>query len=49
MSNGTVLFADYVIANTTLHSPNADPTCDRASQIVSANLCRIGLNVSISA
>ncbi|XPS72599.1 Feruloyl esterase [Ascochyta lentis] len=47
--NGTVLSTDYVTANTTLQFPNSDPTCGRASQTVSANLCRVSLNVSTSA
>ncbi|KAJ4314235.1 hypothetical protein N0V94_006543 [Neodidymelliopsis sp. IMI 364377] len=47
--NGTVLFTDYAPANTTLQFQNADPTCGRPSQVVSVNLCRVGLNVSTSA
>src|SRR5690242_2714359 len=47
--NGTVSFTEYITANTTLKFPNTDPSCVRPSQIVSANLCRVGLDVTTSA
>ena len=45
---GNVSFTEYVAASTTLQIQNNDPTCTRPSQVVSANLCRIGLNISTS-
>ncbi|KAH7119162.1 Tannase/feruloyl esterase [Dendryphion nanum] len=44
----TISFTDYVVANTTLQFPQNDPSCTRASQLVSVDLCRIGLNISTS-
>jgi feruloyl esterase len=38
----------YVKAGTTLSFPDNDATCNRASQAVSANLCRIALEIKTS-
>ncbi|KAF1954184.1 tannase-domain-containing protein [Byssothecium circinans] len=46
---GTVSFAEYVTAGTTLQFPENVPSCTRTSQAVSANVCRIGLNITTSA
>ncbi|KAH7095454.1 Tannase/feruloyl esterase [Paraphoma chrysanthemicola] len=39
---------DYVRSGTTLTFPDNDATCNRGSQIVSANLCRIALSIETS-
>jgi len=44
-----ISFTEFVAANTTLQFPNADPSCTRPSQAVSANICRVGLSVKTSA
>ncbi|TLS26432.1 hypothetical protein PpBr36_04243 [Pyricularia pennisetigena] len=47
--NSTFISADFVPANTTLNFPNAHPTCNRPSQLVSVPLCRVQSNISTSA
>ncbi|KAH7349062.1 Tannase/feruloyl esterase [Pyrenochaeta sp. MPI-SDFR-AT-0127] len=47
--NSSISFANYVTAGTTLQFPGNDPTCTRTSQAVSADICRIGLNITTSA
>jgi len=39
---------EYVAADTTLSFPDNDATCNRASQAVSADLCRIALSIKTS-
>ena len=39
---------EFVNAGTTLKFPDNDATCNRASQAVSTNLCRIGLSIRTS-
>ncbi|PSN73504.1 tannase and feruloyl esterase [Corynespora cassiicola Philippines] len=45
---GTVSFSEFVAAGTTLQFPESDPSCTRASQAVSADVCRVGLNITTS-
>ena len=45
-SSRTVL--EYVSAGTNLTFPDNDPTCNRSSQVVSVDLCRVGLSVPTS-
>jgi hypothetical protein len=40
---------EFVSAGTTLKFPENDATCNRASQAVSADFCRIGLSIKTSA
>ncbi|KAI1176116.1 feruloyl esterase B [Nemania sp. FL0916] len=39
---------EYVPANTTLTFPDNDPSCNRASQLVAADICRVALFVPTS-
>ena len=48
ISGGNVSFTEFVAAGTTLQFPQVDPSCTRPSQAVSANICRVGLNVKTS-
>ncbi|KXH49825.1 tannase and feruloyl esterase [Colletotrichum simmondsii] len=40
--------SEYVPAGTTLQFPNADPTCSRPSQNVTANICRVTARIATS-
>ncbi|KAF4979390.1 hypothetical protein FDECE_18065, partial [Fusarium decemcellulare] len=46
--NANLTKSEFVAANTTLNFPNADPSCGRSSQQVSADLCRVTLQVATS-
>ena len=39
---------EYVAANTTLTFPDNVPSCNRAKQLVPANVCRIALSIQTS-
>ena len=39
---------DYLAAGTTLALPDNDPTCNRSSQLVTVNICRVGLSIPTS-
>ena len=45
-SSRTVL--EYVAAGTNLTFPDNDPTCNRPNQLVTVNLCRVGLSIPTS-
>ncbi len=45
-SSRTVL--EYVAAGTNLTFPDNDPTCARPSQLVTVDLCRVGLSIPTS-
>jgi feruloyl esterase len=45
-SSRTVL--EYVPANTTLELPDNDASCGRPSQLVSVDLCRVGMSIPTS-
>ena len=38
----------YITAGTNLTLPDNDPTCNRSSQIVPVNICRVGLSIPTS-
>ena len=38
----------YVAAGTNITLPDNDPTCNRSSQIVTVNICRVGLSIPTS-
>ena len=38
----------YVAAGTNLTLPDNDPTCNRPSQLVTVNICRVGLSIPTS-
>lgn len=38
----------YVAAGTNLTLPDNDPTCQRPSQLVAVNICRVGLSIPTS-
>jgi feruloyl esterase len=46
--NGTVNAHEFVAAGSTLLFPDNDPSCGRPNQTVSADVCRIALNISTS-
>ena len=46
--NSTRQILQYVAAGTNLTFPYDDPTCDRPSQLVSADLCRVALSIPTS-
>lgn len=46
--NATLTARAFVPANTTLAFPDNDATCSRASQLVSADICRIALSIPTS-
>lgn len=48
VSNSTREVLEYVAAGTTLSFPYNDATCDRSSQIVAADLCRVALSIPTS-
>ncbi|KAH6975752.1 Tannase/feruloyl esterase [Ilyonectria destructans] len=48
IANSTLWTAEIVPAGTTITYPNNPPTCQRPSQAVSSDMCRVGLNVSTS-
>ncbi len=48
IGNSTRQVLEYVSAGVNLSFPYNDPTCARPSQVVSANLCRIALEISTS-
>ncbi|KAH8660651.1 Tannase/feruloyl esterase [Tricladium varicosporioides] len=48
LQNATVNALEYVRAGTTLQFPLNDPTCNRANQTVSVDVCRIALNITTS-
>ena len=39
---------EYVAAGTNLSLPDNDPTCNRSSQLVAKNICRVGLSIPTS-
>lgn len=38
----------YLAAGTNLTLPDNDPTCERPSQLVAVNICRVGLSIPTS-
>ncbi|KAI1340416.1 tannase and feruloyl esterase [Xylariaceae sp. FL0016] len=46
--NSSVTVREFVPAGTNITFPYNDPSCNRASQLVAANLCRIALSVPTS-
>jgi feruloyl esterase len=48
VENSTRQVLEYVAAGTNLTFPYNDPTCNRSSQVVSANLCRVALSIPTS-
>ncbi|KAH7061189.1 Tannase/feruloyl esterase [Macrophomina phaseolina] len=46
--NSTLTVREFVPANTTLTFPDNDATCNRASQLVSADVCRIAMSIPTS-
>ena len=46
--NSTRHVLAYVAAGTNVTFPDNDPTCSRPSQVVTVNLCRMGLSVPTS-
>ncbi|KAL1625577.1 hypothetical protein SLS56_007236 [Neofusicoccum ribis] len=48
VSNSTRTAREFVSAGTTLTFPDNDATCNRASQLVSADICRIALSIPTS-
>jgi feruloyl esterase len=46
--NGVVNFAEFVPAGTNLSLAENDPSCGNAPQLVSADMCRVGIYVSTS-
>ncbi|KAI0433298.1 feruloyl esterase B [Xylaria sp. FL1042] len=48
ISNATLNRLEYVASGTNLVFPDNDPSCNRASQIVSVDLCRVALSVPTS-
>ncbi|KAF2823693.1 tannase and feruloyl esterase [Ophiobolus disseminans] len=47
--NATISFTEHIGANVTLRLPIGDPSCGRSSQLITTDLCRVGLNISTSA
>ncbi|KAI1272237.1 feruloyl esterase B [Xylaria sp. FL0933] len=48
ISNATLNRLEFVASGTNLAFPDNDPSCNRASQIVSVDLCRVALSVPTS-
>jgi hypothetical protein len=48
VENSTRQVLEYVPAGTKLTFPYNDPTCNRPSQVVSTNLCRVALSIPTS-
>ena len=48
LENTSVWFTQYVTTGTNLTFPDNDPTCNRRSQAVSADICRVALLVKTS-
>lgn len=48
VSNSTREVLQYVTAGTNLSFPDNDASCDRANQVVAADICRIALSVPTS-
>jgi hypothetical protein len=48
VANATVTVHEFVAAGTTLIFPDNDPSCARPNQTVSADVCRVALNISTS-
>jgi feruloyl esterase len=48
ISGATVDILSYVPANTTLTFPDNDASCNRKTQIVSADVCRMALSIKTS-
>ncbi|KAJ3543787.1 hypothetical protein NM208_g3392 [Fusarium decemcellulare] len=46
--NANLTKSEFIAANTTLNFPNADRSCGRSSQQVSADICRVTLQVATS-
>lgn len=46
--NSTLTVREFVPANTNLTFPDNDATCSRASQLVSADICRIAMSIPTS-
>lgn len=43
--NSSLTVLEYVAAGTNLTFPENDPTCNRSSQVVPVDLCRVGLSI----
>lgn len=48
VKNSTRTVLEYVPANTTLKFPDNDASCERPSQLVSVDLCRVALSIPTS-
>jgi feruloyl esterase len=48
VANSSLTVREFVPANTTLAFPGNDATCNRASQLVSADVCRIAMSIPTS-
>jgi feruloyl esterase len=48
LPNTIVNVAQFVYSGTIITFPDNHPTCDRPSQVVSTDLCRLALNVTTS-
>ena len=46
--NSSLTVLTYVPAGTNLTFPDNDPTCNRSSQVVAVDICRIGLSIPTS-
>lgn len=46
--HGKVVLTEFVPAGTTLQFPDSEPSCNRTSQQVTTDLCRVGLTVETS-
>lgn len=46
--NSTRTVLAYIAAGTNLTLPDNDPTCNRPSQVVAVNICRVGLSIPTS-
>lgn len=48
IANSTLQILEYVPANSTLLFPDNDASCDRPSQVVQKDLCRVALHIATS-
>ncbi|KAK1993167.1 hypothetical protein LX36DRAFT_643558 [Colletotrichum falcatum] len=49
VANSTVKTLEFVTSGTNLSFPEHDASCNRASQVVRADLCRVAMNITTSA
>lgn len=45
---GQVVVSEFVPAGTVVEFPDSEPTCNRTSQAVTVDLCRVGMNIDTS-